>query len=155
PGNPLGGGGGISLIFSRPVYQNGIPTCPMLGSLPSMWNVMPEAQRQVPDVAFTSATGSHTYPLFVECTLNGGDCGGTGGAPKFAAAGGTSFATPAFAGVVALMSQAAGGRLGNLNFLLYDLAANTPSAFHDITTGNNAVLCGTADPGCSASGTYG
>jgi Bacterial Ig-like domain (group 3) len=69
------------------------------------------------------------------------------------AAGGTSFAAPSFAGLLAIIEQklASGGGLGNINPLLYQLAANSTtyaSAFHDITTGNNQVPCATGSPNC-------
>jgi hypothetical protein len=69
------------------------------------------------------------------------------------AAGGTSFAAPAFAGLLAILEQkfATGGGLGNVNPALYQLAANSTtyaSAFHDITTGNNKQPCTTASTGC-------
>jgi uncharacterized protein (TIGR03437 family) len=38
--------------------------------------------------------------------------------------------------------------LGNINPTLYRLAQTTPSAFHDITTGNNIVPCVQATPSC-------
>src|SRR6185437_16510244 len=48
------------------------------------------------------------------------------------------------------------GRLGNINPLLYSTHASVPSAFHDVTTGNNEVVCHTADPGCPGNNkTYG
>ena len=152
---PAAGGGGTSVLFSRPSYQSAIGTCSIVGSLP-IPGITAASQRQVPDVAFTSAEGSGTVGLLVECTNSGGDCSSKGGNPTFSEAGGTSFATPAFAGVVALMSQAAGGRLGNINPLLYALEVSTPAAFHDIATGSNEISCvaGT-DPGCAASGFYG
>ena len=68
-------------------------------------------------------------------------------------AGGTSFATPEFAGLLAIIEQkvASGGGLGNINPSLYKLASNATtyaSAFHDITTGNNQVPCTTGSPDC-------
>jgi hypothetical protein len=87
-------------------------------------------------------------------------------------AGGTSFAAPAFAGIMAILDQkmkavstppnsAADGRQGLANYVLYPLAASeqfsgcnssnetvpktpTPAActFHDITVGNNTPLVG-------------
>ena len=139
-------GGGISSIFSRPLYQSSIATCTPVGSLPS--TVSPASQRQVPDVAFTAASGGSQYGIFIECTLANGDCTNTGANPVVVEIGGTSASTPAFAGVVALANQATGGRLGNINPLLYATSGSVPSAFHDITTGNNEVICRTADPGC-------
>ncbi len=68
-------------------------------------------------------------------------------------AGGTSFAAPSFAGLLAVIEQklATGGGLGNINPSLYKLAANATtyaSAFHDITTGNNQVPCTTGSTDC-------
>jgi len=60
-----------------------------------------------------------------------------------ATTGGTSAASPAFAGVMALVVQKY-GRQGNANVKLYTLgnaqyASSGPAVFHDITTGNNNV----------------
>jgi subtilase family serine protease len=150
------GGGGISSLFTRPSYQSGVPTCSMVGSLPISGTV-PGNMRMVPDVALTSAGGGGTVPELVECTFDNatGDCSPTGGAPRISPGVGTSFATPAFAGVVSLIEQVAGERLGNINPLLYAIARSTPTAFHDITTGNNEVSCTTSDPGCGSGGRYG
>jgi MYXO-CTERM domain-containing protein len=150
------GGGGISSIFTRPSYQSGVPTCTPLGSLPT--GVTASSMREVPDVALTAASGGTQYGYFVECTLDASqsDCAATGARPIVVEIGGTSASTPAFAGVIALARQATGGRLGNINPLLYTLQASTPSAFHDITAGNNEVVCqpGT-DMGCPSGGLYG
>ena len=153
--NIAAGGGGISVLFSRPSYQSGVPTCAMVGSFP-ISGVTAANMRQVPDVAFTS--GSVSNPLFMECTVDSAtqDCSATGGNPTMNPAGGTSFAAPAFAGVVALMEQLAGGRLGNINPMLYTVSAAAPTAFHDITTGNNEISCASpADPGCGGGNLYG
>ena len=69
-----------------------------------------------------------------------------GGALKVV--GGTSAVAPAFAGVMALVNQYTGGRNGNPNFHLYPLAAQYPSAFHDVATGSNAVPCTPGSPSC-------
>ena len=62
--------------------------------------------------------------------------------------GGTSAAAPTFAGFVALLNDArikAGlPTLGFLNPLIYSIGATDPTAFNDITTGNN--------PGCGTEG---
>ena len=63
--------------------------------------------------------------------------------------GGTSVGPPAMAGIVALISQETNHTTGwgNINPILYPLAAHTPTAFHDVTIGNNQVpfssACGT------------
>ncbi len=146
------GGGGISTVFARPPYQSGLPTCAIVGSLPT--NVTPSSMRQVPDVAVSAA--GRMNPYFVECTFAGGDCGASGGTPRIFGVGGTSASSPSFSGVVALVAQATGGRLGNINPLLYTLGTTTPAAFHDLSEGTNEVLCTYGvDPGCPSSGRYG
>ena len=154
PKNGVGaGGGGISSVFARPTYQSGIPTCSIVGSLPT--SATASTMRQTPDVAFTAASGSN--PIFVECTGDSStmDCSATGGAPQIIPLGGTSASTPAFAGVVALVNQVAKGRLGNINPLLYALNTSAPASFHDIATGNNEVQCAISDTGCGSGGLYG
>jgi MYXO-CTERM domain-containing protein len=146
------GGGGISIVFPRPDYQSTIPTCAIVGSLPAA--VTPSQMREVPDISF-SASANH-YPYFIECTTDAtGDCSASSPSPSLTPIGGTSASTPSFAGVVALLNQVAGGRLGNINPLLYKTYTTTTSAFHDITTGNNEVQCRSTDPGCPAGRLYG
>ncbi len=151
------GGGGISVFFSRPSYQASIPTCTPVGSLP-VSGITAANMRQLPDISFTAAgVTTSQFPLFAICTLDGAgtDCTGTAGAESIVAGGGTSFSAPAFAGVVSLMDQVAGGRLGNVNPLLYALATAAPTVFHDVTAGNNEVTCNGNDPGCGSGGVYG
>ena len=65
--------------------------------------------------------------------------------------GGTSTAAPAFAGILALVEQKSGGRLGQPLKQLYDLynGPNAGSIYHDITIGNNSVPCGSGTPNCA------
>ncbi|MBS2033282.1 MAG: S8/S53 family peptidase, partial [Deltaproteobacteria bacterium] len=151
--NIAAGGGGISAVYGRPLYQSSVTTCTPVGSLPTTVN--PANQRMLPDVSFTAAGGTSQYGIFIECTLVGSDCTNTGANPVVISIGGTSASAPSFAGVVALAVQATGGRLGNLNPLLYATSASVPAAFHDITAGNNEVVCRTGDPGCPGSKLYG
>jgi hypothetical protein len=55
--------------------------------------------------------------------------------------GGTSMSSPIFAGVASLLNEVAlnktGQPLGFLNPLLYQMAADAPDTFHDITEGDN------------------
>ena len=145
------GGGGISSVFTRPAYQSSAATCTPIGSLPTPSS---GPMRQVPDVAVSAASATPGY--FIECTFaagkfGGDDCSGAGGSPEGTAVGGTSAASPSFAGVVAILNQATGERLGNINPMLYELAASptSSSAFHDIVSGNNEVVCG---PGATDAG---
>ncbi|WP_263373588.1 protease pro-enzyme activation domain-containing protein [Granulicella aggregans] len=74
--------------------------------------------------------------------------------------GGTSASTPAFAGMLAVISQSQGGaRLGQANTVLYNLAQDynpDPSspgkyqqAFHDVAIGNNSVSCADGSQDCT------
>ncbi len=75
--------------------------------------------------------------------------GGSGTSSGLTRVYGTSASAPAAAGIVALLSQRAGTRLGNLNPLLYALGATqygtsgaaTAGAgpFRDVTSGTNTV----------------
>jgi subtilase family serine protease len=114
--SPLAGGGGLSLLFGRPAFQNGVR------------NVVGR-HRGVPDVSMSAACdgGVVTYASF-------------GGAPAgWAPSCGTSEATPLFAGIIALADQVAGHRLGPVNPALYRLAAAHAPGIADVTKGNTTV----------------
>ncbi len=129
----LSGGGGASLLYSKPAWQNG-PGVPA------------DNVRHVPDVAL-SAAGHDAY----EVTYSGSNVGVSG----------TSCSAPSMAGIIALLNQfqlkngyqSAPG-LGNINPQLYRLAQASPSIFHDTIMGNNIVPCGQGSPNCSA-GSFG
>ena len=91
-----------------------------------------DGKRDVPDVSL-SAAQHDGYVIYQYWAGDGG----------LSTAGGTSFATPAFAALVAMINQKTGASQGNLNPDLYALAANQATGgaavFHDITTGNNSV----------------
>ena len=126
-------GGGASRFFDKPSWQTaaGVPA---------------DSVRDVPDVAMPGSPAHSAYLFY------------TGG--KLGSVGGTSAGAPVFAGIAALLNhylvsnrlQPAAG-LGNMNPRFYSLAAASPGAFHDVTSGNNIVtpcssrarLC-TADP---------
>ncbi|MDL2718143.1 MAG: DUF4126 family protein [Acidobacteriota bacterium] len=127
-----GSGGGKSILFARPPWQN-------VAGLPA------DTARWVPDVSLAASTRTPYLAVRGHTTAT------TGLIDNY---GGTSFSSPAFAGLAALLSQKAGARLGNLNPLLYavgraqygTVGSSTPSplaavspAFHDITTGSNAA----------------
>jgi subtilase family serine protease len=115
--NPLAGGGGKSIIFSRPSYQNGVAS--VVGD-----------QRGVPDISMSGACngGVLTYSSYKG-----------GGPPGWYVVCGTSEATPLFSGIVALADQYAGHDLGVINPALYELSANGAPGIVDITKGNNTV----------------
>jgi uncharacterized protein (TIGR03437 family) len=114
-------GGGMSTIYPRPSWQN---VSGVTGGF-----------RQVPDVAMASSANHDGY-FAVENSV-----------PGFH--GGTSAATPVFAGIVLLMNEYLGTNgLGNINPSLYRLAASTSNVFHDITSGGNLVACVGGTNGC-------
>jgi Pro-kumamolisin, activation domain/Bacterial Ig-like domain (group 3) len=137
------GGGGASVLTSHPTWQTGVPGIP---SSPST--------RLLPDI---SLAASPNNPGYLYCSSDFDGTGITGSCSNgfrdstntnLTVAGGTSFTVPIFAGMVAMINQATNSTgQGVVNPNLYALAANSAtyaSAFHDVTTGNNACLAGTA-----------
>ena len=115
-----GTGGGASAYIAKPSWQAGT-------------GVPADGMRDVPDVALSSAT----HDGYVAClAYAGGDCS----QQMFEVFGGTSAAAPGMAGIVALMNTATGSAAGNMNPLLYQLAASSPSAFHDVTEATAGVV---------------
>jgi len=114
--NPLAGGGGKSIFFSRPSYQNAVRN--VVGS-----------QRGVPDISMSAACDGSVVTYG---TYGGQPAGWT---PEC----GTSEATPLFAGIVALADQEAGHSLGLINPALYKLAAEGAPGIVDVRSGNNTV----------------
>jgi trimeric autotransporter adhesin len=116
----------------KPAWQtgNGVPS---------------DTVRDLPDVSLFSAAGENDslYPICV----NVGDCVVSDGNLTIGVVGGTSAASPAMAGIMALVNQKYGAQ-GQANFTLYPLAAQHSSAFHDITVGGNMVPCLGGTPDC-------
>jgi subtilase family serine protease len=114
--NPLAGGGGKSVDFSRPSYQNGVAG--VVGS-----------RRGVPDISMAAACNGAVdmYQSF------------PGQQAGWYPSCGTSEATPLFAGVVALADQVAGHPLGLINPALYTLSARRARGLTDVRSGNNTV----------------
>jgi len=112
------GGGGASMIYAKPSWQTGA-------------GVPADGKRDVPDVSLAAAM--HDGYTVVQ----GGEMG------YIFPVSGTSAATPAFAGLIALVNQKYNAAQGCINPVLYPLAAKQAaggaSIFHDITTGNNSV----------------
>jgi len=136
-------GGGASVVFSKPDWQTGT-------------GVPADGARDVPDVALAASPNHDGYLLCAtDPTASVGPCvtGFRDSSSNLNIAGGTSFGAPAFAGIVAILNQKTGSSgQGNINPTLYAVAASTPTAFHDITSGNNIVPCGTGTPNCPTTG---
>jgi subtilase family serine protease len=114
--NPLAGGGGKSVIFGRPGYQDGVAAA--VGS-----------HRGVPDISMSGACNgaADMYQSF------------RGQPAGWYPACGTSEATPEFAGIVALADQIAGRPLGPINSFLYRMSAQHLPGITDVVSGNNTV----------------
>ena len=116
-GGGHGTGGGISTYYPIPAWQTNISMTANLGST---------TKRNVPDVALT-ANGAYVYAGGQGCTDYGG----------------TSFASPLWAGFMALVNEQAAlsGRptVGFVNPALDVIGTGQiySNCFHDITTGNN------------------
>jgi subtilase family serine protease len=114
--DPLAGGGGKSVLFSRPSYQNRVR------------NVV-GGSRGVPDISMSAACNGavDVYQSF-------------GGLPAgWSPTCGTSEATPLFAGIVALADQMAHHPLGLINPALYAMSARHLPGLVDVTSGDNTV----------------
>lgn len=101
--------------------------------------------RDLPDVSLFAAAGENDT-LYPFCPGEG-FCVVTDGDLTIGIVGGTSASSPAMAGILALIEQKYGPQ-GQADYILYPLAAQHPSAFHDITTGSNIVPCQQGTPNC-------
>jgi subtilase family serine protease len=113
---PWATSGGLSVIFKRPHYQDGVRR-------------IVRSRRGVPDISMSAAfsAGVVSYSSYLTATAGWGPVGGT------------SEATPEFAGIVAIADQYAHRRLGLVNRYLYTLAARHAPGLVDVTQGNNSV----------------
>jgi len=132
-----GSGGGYSILFSRPAFQDTLPAgSTYIGS--SIGAPGPNSNmRGVPDVAYQASSG--TGPLVYL------------GAYGWFYVGGTSCSAPQWAGLIAIADQISGNNLGYINPGLYKIGADPTryaNDFFDITTGNNQT---SSIPGYSAS----
>jgi subtilase family serine protease len=116
-GSPAAGGGGRSSIFARPSYQNGIAAVHL--------------SRGFPDVSMSAAVNG---AALVYLNANAAQ-----GAAGFYLIGGTSEASPEFAGIIAIADQMAGHGLGLINPALYAMEAAGAPGIVDVTAGTNTV----------------
>ena len=137
--------------------------------------------RDIPDVSFFASDGFLSGSAYLICVSDVAACSySSKNEPVAQEVGGTSVATPAMAGVMALINQKTGASQGNPNAELYKLASSqtysscssergngaplTSSSclFNDIDKGTNAMACdysayvNTPSPNCSTihSGDY-
>jgi subtilase family serine protease len=107
-------GGGISTVYSQPVWQRSVSGA-----------ASTKGMRSVPDVALTAA--AHDGYIIYE---NG----------SYWIVSGTSAGAPAFAGITAIMAQGNGGvGQGNINPALYKMLSAPENPFHRTLAGDNSV----------------
>ena len=160
----VGGSGGPSSIYAKPSWQSGLLGNPADGV------------RDMPDVSLFAANGvwKHYY-IFCWSDPNNGGIPCTGPPSSWRGGGGTSFSSPIFAGIQALVNQYTGSAQGNPNPVYYKMAnteygASGSSAcnssngntigssciFYDVTLGDIDADCLSGSPNCYLpSGTYG
>lgn len=173
-----GGGGGVSSCTDAPDYNP--YNCEGGYDRPSWQNVagIPDnGKRNLPDVSLFSGDGmvGSFYLYCMSSNTPNGVCDyDNPDTVVYMGAGGTSFAAPAMAGVMALINQKTGERQGNANYTLYSLArdqfgtvdqpktsrlsacssdlgelGDSSCIFHDVVTGDNAVPCDHDSLNCS------
>jgi hypothetical protein len=163
----IGGGGGASNCitgsgtnvlscaggYAKPSWQSGVPGIPADGA------------RDLPDVAFMAGNGFLGSAYLMCVSANGACVTSTTltSEPIAQEVGGTSVASPAMAGIMALINQKAGAPQGSPNAELYSLAAmqsysncraetgttNDGCSFNDIDTGTIAMACEFNYPDCT------
>ena len=161
----IGGGGGASNCttsdgstvascaggYAKPSWQAGVAGIPSDGA------------RDLPDISFFAGNG-FLGSAYLICVSAEGACSYTSTSePEGEDVGGTSVASPAMAGVMALINQKAGAPQGNPNAELYTLAAkrnyancsaetaktNDGCYFNDPNTGTDAMACASGSPDCT------
>jgi len=141
--------------YAKPSWQAGVTGIPN------------DNKRDIPDISFFAGNGI-LGSAYLICVSDWGACltsTTTTVEPTVGEIGGTSAATPAMAGVMALINQKAGSAQGNPNSQLYVLAGKqtysscsaetvTSSSgcyFNDIDTGTIAMPCAAGSPNCTVS----
>jgi hypothetical protein len=145
--NTTGTNGSIPLFndgWPKPGWQTGISGIPADGV------------RDLPDLSFFASDGFLSSSAYLICVSSSAACTYTTSAePTAQEVGGTSVASPAMAGVMALIDQKAGAAQGSPNAELYKLAATENYAncsaeksttgngclFNDIDSGTIAMPC--------------
>jgi subtilase family serine protease len=149
---PVGGGGGVSVLFGRPFYQDALdgvqrsqPHQVLVDNTvnpPQTILALPDRfpGRNVPDIS-ANADPDTGYSLYYTSDV--------GGFSVVSYYGGTSFVAPQLAGVTALLGESIHHRVGLLNFPLYLIARGRAYGSNDapirvIKDGNNDFYQGSA-----------
>ena len=105
-GNVWGSGGGDSTVFRKPAFQNGIRT----GN--DKFRTIPDLSLHMGGCPLGATEPCNPDDSADYVTIDGGLYGVVG----------TSASAPDFAGLIALLVERAGSRVGNANFYIYQLA---------------------------------
>lgn len=111
------GGGGVSAVFTKPAYQNGV-------NVPRSVNPPHKIGRGVPDVSAVADPETGVVVMHID-------------GKNLESIGGTSASAPLWASLVARLNQGLGANCGFLNPVLYTKCAN--GVLRDITVGNNGA----------------
>ncbi len=142
-----GSGYGVSCEggWEKPAWQTSVPGIP------------DDGVRDLPDVSLMAGNGIWGA-FYVFCQSDATVARQCDVNTEVQGAGGTSFGAPAFAGIVALLQQKTASKQGNINYVLYRLAASqygndigacdsstvggdNSCMFYDVTQGTNSVPC--------------
>ena len=148
-------GGGYSILFSRPGYQDVLPAGSTYTGTSAGAPGPNSNMRGVPDVAYQASARTGVLLYVTEPYPPGATSTGCGGANPCSTGwyvvGGTSAGSPQWAGLIAMADQMAGRDLGFINPALYAIADDPgmyAADFHDVTVGSNQT---SSIPGYSAS----
>ncbi len=111
------GGGGVSVVFTKPAYQDAI-------NVPPAADPPHKIGRGVPDVAAVADPATGVVIIHVD-------------GQNLEAIGGTSASAPLWASLIARINEGLKARVGFLNPLLYTKLGN--GVLRDITSGNNGA----------------
>jgi hypothetical protein len=127
----VAGSGGRSASWLKPAWQTGTPS---------------DNARDIPDISLFASNG-FVQSFYVICQR---DLTAGCDLSSLVGIGGTSVSSPAFAGIMALVNQKTGSPQGVPGLVLYTLAAQQPSAFHDALSGSTiTVPCVTGSANCT------
>jgi len=128
-------GGGFSFVAPAPSYQ----TSAVAAYFQSGVQLPPASYYNAQGRGFPDVAGLGSQVLIID-------------RGNIVPVGGTSCASPIFAGIIALLNDkaiaATGAPLGFLNPLLYKMAAECPTCFQDITKGDNVCTEDGCHPNC-------
>jgi subtilase family serine protease len=151
--------GGTCEGWAKPSWQAGFA------------GIVSDKVRDIPDVSLFAANGAWGH-YYIFCDSDGGGC--SGAPDDWYGAGGTSFASPIMAGIMALIAQKTGEKQGNPNPTLYSLATteygssgnsgcvstlgngvSSSCVFYDVQQGDMDVNCTGTNDCYLPSGHYG